>query len=101
MISIDDKMARVCLKAIQLNGSMIQMMKTIEEMSELSTELARFVTKPDGKSNNKIIEEIADVFITVSQMAMIHDWQKVEEKVAEKVKYLEDLNDVAAKQPRH
>lgn len=53
-------------------GANNQIIKSIEELSELTTALARYFVKNEEDINN-IHEEIADVQIMIDQLNMIFD----------------------------
>lgn len=76
-------------KAIRKYGAIHQIIKAVEEMSELTKELCKYLDmKPDV---DHIAEEIADVEITIEQLKMILDCeQTVENWRIKKVKRLEE-----------
>lgn len=62
---------QVMIEAIRQNGYKMQTMVAIEEMSELTKELVKFMR---GEHNtDAIAEEIADVEIMIRQMKIIYD----------------------------
>ena len=74
-------------KAIQHFGIHKQINKAIEEMAELTTELARY---QNGVAMNvNIIDEIADVSIVISQLRLIFGQDLVDNRVQEKLHRLE------------
>lgn len=69
-------------------GKEAQLMMAIEEMAELTKELAKYFR--DGKNETEIQEEVADVFITVLQVAMMFDYNQINDEIAFKMKRLKD-----------
>ena len=62
---------QVMIEAIRQNGYKMQTMVAIEEMSELTKELVKFMR---GEHNtDAIAEEIADVEIMLCQLKIIYD----------------------------
>ena len=59
-------------KAINTFGGNNQIIKTIEELGELETALARYFDR-NKADNDNICEEIADVEIMLEQLKMIFD----------------------------
>ncbi len=76
-------------KAVSHFGVQSQISKAIEEMSELTTELARFQNKIGMNVN--IIEEIADASIMLEQLKVIFGPELVETHIKLKLKRLEAL----------
>lgn len=76
-------------KAIDKYGAIHQIIKAVEEMSELTKELCKYLDiKPDV---DHIAEEIADVEITIAQLKVIlHCEEQVEDWRAEKVERLSE-----------
>ena len=63
-------------------GRYPQIVKTIEELSELQKELCKYL---NGKENEDyIIEELADVYVMLMQMRYLFD---TEDKVLDEMKY--------------
>lgn len=63
-----------------------QKKKAIEEMGELTTELCR---EQDGRTTpKKVITEIADVLITVRQLAIIYGMEAVTDEIRRKERRL-------------
>ena len=74
-------MMGICEKAIDKYGVGEQIIKAVEELAELQTELCRvFCGRPNG---DNIVEEIVDVEIMIEQLKMIFD---VSEEIIEEVK---------------
>lgn len=82
-------------KAINTYGVENQMIKTVEELSELSQALCKFLLKPYTESDRTILdniyEEIADVEIMLEQCKMIfyESEDKINDYKKEKIKRLE------------
>lgn len=85
----------IMYKAINTYGVENQMIKTVEELSELSQALCKFLSKPYTESDrtilNNIYEEIADVEIMLEQCKMIfyESEDKINDYKKKKIKRLE------------
>ena len=87
----DEKEEGVLETALRTFGGMKQIMKTVEELSELQKELCKYYSGEENKDH--IAEEIADVRIMLDQMAILFeverkemDWrEKKLERLAERV----------------
>lgn len=66
-----DEEKEILHKSINKFGANQQIIKTMEELGELSTALARYFTK--GEDYQNIYEEIADVEIMLGQLRLIFD----------------------------
>ena len=60
-------------KAIERFGPPNQMIKAIEEMSELTKVLAKILVMGGEVSLDELIEEVADVTIMMEQLKLIYD----------------------------
>lgn len=81
---------QVMIDVIKCNGYKMQTMVAIEEMSELTKELVKFMR---GEANtDAIAEEIADVEIMLRQMKIIYDIkdEDVEKLMVIKLKRLKE-----------
>lgn len=81
---------QVMIEAIRQNGYKMQTMVAIEEMSELTKELVKFMR---GEHNtDAIAEEIADVEIMLCQLKIIYDIkdEDVEKLMVIKLKRLKE-----------
>ena len=82
-------------KAIDTYGVENQIIKTVEELSELSQALCKFLTKPYTESDRTILdniyEEMADVEIMLEQCKMIfyESEDKINDYKKKKIKRLE------------
>jgi NTP pyrophosphatase (non-canonical NTP hydrolase) len=77
------KQKQILQKIIDHYGMRNQQLKCIEEMSELTKELAKeLIGKGDEQ---RIIEEIADVLITVNQVMMMHSPELVRKMISTKL----------------
>ena len=76
--------------AIKHFGTTHQILKTVEELSELSTALMQSQTKKDDNTKD-ILEEVADVYIMLEQLKKIFNFSEVQiiEKKREKQNKLE------------
>lgn len=70
----------ICAEALRHWGNRPQIIKAIEEMSELTHALSRYVGSqaPDAGVRANVCEEIADVSIMLDQLRMIFDNGQVE-----------------------
>lgn len=76
----------IIIKAIDHFGKESQISKAIEEMSELTCELAR--SQNNRSMNIKIIEEIADVSIMMNQLKLIFGEELVQNQISLKLRRL-------------
>lgn len=74
-------------KAIKIWGFKAQLLLAIEEMSELTKELCKYVNRQDGNSD-KICEEVADVEIMIEQLRECFDSQIINKFKKEKLERL-------------
>lgn len=77
-------------KAIAHYGKQKQVIKAIEEMSELQKELCKDLIGCGSRAN--ITEELADCYITMKQIMMIYgiSLNDVDKQVGRKIKRLEE-----------
>lgn len=66
----------VLKEVINKNGKVYQMIIAMEEMSELTKELSKCIRGANNR--DQIIEEVADVYIMLMQIEMIHNISKTE-----------------------
>lgn len=71
-------------KAIENYGKVPQMVKAIEEMGELSTEIARNIIGV-YPADDKMIDEVADVTIMMRQLAIVFGEKAVEDRIEYKL----------------
>lgn len=84
----NQKIIKICFKAIETYGAESQVDKAIEEMSELTKALLK--ERRYGENRVDVCEEIADVFITLLQMVLIFEEKdEVAKYVDYKIKRLE------------
>lgn len=81
----------VCIEAVEHYGKGHQLVKAMEEMAELTAELAR--TADTRTTNRHICEEIADVMIMMKQLTIIFGESKVHEIEEFKIQRLKDNMD--------
>jgi NTP pyrophosphatase (non-canonical NTP hydrolase) len=60
--------------------------KSVEELSELSTILLQKLNKPNRVDDQKIIDEIGDVYIRLSVLGKMFGTKKVERRITKKLK---------------
>lgn len=66
-----------------------QVLKAIEELGELTVELARFKRCPDNIL--ECIDEIADCYVMLAQLKEVFGADKVDRRIAEKTERLRRL----------
>ena len=71
-------------KAIEHFGKVPQMVKAIEEMGELSTEIARNIIGV-YPADDELIDEVADVTIMMRQLSIIFGEKAVEDRIEYKL----------------
>jgi NTP pyrophosphatase (non-canonical NTP hydrolase) len=87
MVKLFDKSLQPVLKdALESFGYDIQKEITIEEMAELTKELIK--EKRHEDNFDKVIEEIADVYIMICQLIITYGENQVEAKVISKMNRL-------------
>lgn len=79
----------VLIKAIQTYGREHQISKAIEEMAELTNELAKSIDK--RTTTERVIDEIADVRIMIGQLEYMYGAERVDNRYIEKVRRLERM----------
>lgn len=80
----------ILIKVINKFGKNNQIIKSIEELGELITALARKFTKQELVNNN-ICEEIADVEIMLEQLKIIFDRETIEHYKSMKLNKLNEI----------
>lgn len=87
MIPYEERKA-VYTEAIDANGIERQVIVAIEEMAELTKELAKSF-RPGGTTLEKIVDEIADVTVMTEQLRLIFNVNtEVQERIDYKVQRL-------------
>ena len=88
--SLENKSTRELLRAtLERFGPVPQTMKAIEEMAELIKELSKDIN--DHLSNNApVIDEIADVQITLWQMQILYGVDSVQDRIQFKLNRLKE-----------
>jgi len=76
------------LKAILKWGVRNQMLKTIEECSELQKALAKSILNPNPKNEEQIKEELADVQIMLNQMRIMYPFEEEKKKKLKRLRGL-------------
>lgn len=72
-------------RALKHFGAHVRIMKLIEEMGELQSELAKSLIGHKRASDAKVIDEIADVFITLESVAIAFGFEAVEAVIPHKL----------------
>lgn len=87
---MDSENIQVMLNMLNKYGEK-QMIIAIEELSELQKEICKKLRNPDSSDDN-ILEELADVYIMLTQICIYYnlDITKVEEIMKEKLKRTEE-----------
>ena len=78
------KAKKILKRTIAKYGKKHQKLKAVEEMAELTVEIAHDV---DGRKHNAE-EEIADVLITIHQLMLIYDSDNIQKAYTKKLKRL-------------
>ena len=84
---MDEKVAEVCSKAVDIYGTEAQIWMAIEEMAELSNAIAKH--RRDRVDRQDVCEEIADVSIMMIQLAYIFGAEDVNDYLEQKIDRLE------------
>lgn len=100
----ENERRRIFEEALQVYGGAHQAVKCVEEMSELQKELCKYLDaagridpeNPDAycwivakKCRDKVLEETADVLITLEQVKIIFDFgEELEAKIDGKLEWL-------------
>lgn len=88
----------LCQKALDRYGFSHQVDKAIEEMGECSTALMQF---RHGRADmDSVISEIADVVITVNQLAVAFGYDKVQEEIDYKLSRLDRQMSISDDRPK-
>lgn len=87
----------VCAAAVKIYGDDNQILKCIEEMSELTKELCKCLTGGRQFEEDDICEEIADVEIMIEQMRFIFNSGLINKYLNKKIKRLEKNIDSISK----
>lgn len=96
MKTVNQRIEELTPKAIHRWGVKAQMVKTCEEMSELTQQLCKKVNGSPS-TPEAMIDELADVLIMVKQMALCFGVKEVEARAQYKLDRLEKvLNDETA-----
>ena len=84
---MDEKVAEVCSKAVDIYGTEAQIWMAIEEMAELLNAISKH--RRDRVNREDICEEIADVSIMMIQLAYIFGAEDVNDYLEQKIDRLE------------
>ncbi len=71
---------------VENNSVSYNLLKAIEELNELSLALTQRLTKPKGRDEQEVIDEIGDVKIRIEVLEHLFDKQAVEARVRKKIK---------------
>lgn len=72
-MELSENQKEICKKAIYAFGSQAQVIKAIEEFSELQKELCKFLLHSNTINFDNIVDEMADVIIMNYQLKKIFD----------------------------
>ncbi|OPY16259.1 MAG: hypothetical protein A4E69_00279 [Syntrophus sp. PtaB.Bin138] len=89
MTAIFDQQEDIYRRAMAKWGTVSQMLKAIEEMSELTAALMHWLG--DRAGNEDVCEEIADVLITARQLRLIFGEAVTDRIIEEKLNRLDHL----------
>lgn len=67
---MDDKEQKIIMRLLMRNGYKNQLIKTVEELTELANELQQHVNK-DINNRSEIVEEYVDVMFMMKQLKYI------------------------------
>lgn len=78
-------------KAINWYGAYKQMLIAIEELSELQKAIVKYFRKPTEETRNDISEEIADVYLMLKQLEIMHkNDTEIQKNIDYKIKRLQE-----------
>jgi NTP pyrophosphatase (non-canonical NTP hydrolase) len=78
-------------KAINWYGADKQMLIAIEELSELQKAIVKYFRKPTEETRNDISEEIADVYVMLKQLEIMHkNDTDIQKNIDYKIKRLQE-----------
>ena len=78
-------------KAINWYGADKQMLIAIEELSELQKAIVKYFRKPTEETKNDISEEMADVYVMLKQLEIMHkNDTEVQKNIDYKIKRLQE-----------
>lgn len=78
-------------RAIDTYGSEMQMLIAIEELSELQKAIVKYFRKPTEETRNDISEEIADVYVMLKQLEIMHkNDTDIQKNIDYKIKRLQE-----------
>lgn len=80
------KMCEMFNVIVEYNNPSFNEHKAIEEMGELTTALMQRRTKPAGRNDQEVIDEIGDVLITVIILAYQYGIASVKKRMIKKLK---------------
>ena len=84
---MDERIADICSKAVDIYGTEAQIWMAIEEMAELTNAIAKH--RRDRVAREDVCEEIADVIIMLIQMSDIFGPNEVNDYLEQKLDRLE------------
>lgn len=80
-------------KAINWYGADKQMLIAIEELSELQKAIVKYFRKPTEETRNDISEEIADVYVMLKQLEIMHkNDTDIQKNIDYKIKRLQEIH---------
>lgn len=78
-------------KAINWHGADKQMLIAIEELSELQKAIVKYFRKPTEETKSDISEEMADVYVMLKQLEIMHkNDTEVQKNIDYKIKRLQE-----------
>ena len=88
---LNEKQVRLLEETVEKFGHERQIDKAIEEMGELAQALLKDRYAEDDAFTDNVYEELADVFITFTELTLIYPQQKLVDKINEKLERLEKI----------
>lgn len=89
-IEISDEMSGILDLAICCFGEDSQLLMAVEEMSELQKEICKKFRHNKDASNPELVDEVADVLITVHQVARMCGVEAVNKRISYKIGRLKE-----------
>lgn len=96
---LSHKQIELLQETVEKFGHERQIDKAIEEMGELAQALLKDRYAEDDAFTDNVYEELADVFITFTELTIIYPQQKLADKINEKLERLEKIVHPASEMP--
>ncbi len=82
---------KICKNAIQKWGIENQILKSVEELNELSSELIKYLNDKAFRNRKKVIAEIADAYVVLRQLEIMFGEDDCKKQVEKKLEKLEGI----------